>query len=43
MKVMANLTENTKRSMFYPFHKDGWKVTKQKMVMGAIPRYIIVW
>ena len=27
-KVMANLTENTKRSMFYPFHKDGWKVIK---------------
>ena len=27
LKVMANLTENTKRSMFYPFHKDGWKVT----------------
>merc|ERR1711963_74061 len=25
-QVMANLTENTKRSMFYPFHKDGWKV-----------------
>ena len=28
LKVMANLTENTKRSMFYPFHKDGWKVQR---------------
>ena len=28
LKMMANLTENTKRSMFYPFHKDGWKVIK---------------
>lgn len=32
LKVMANLTEKTKRSMFYPFHKDGWKVITQKRI-----------
>ena len=24
-QVMANLTDKSKRSIFYPFHKDGWK------------------
>ena len=33
LKVMANLTENTKRSMFYPFHKDGWKVQRDIMTL----------
>ena len=33
LKVMANLTENTKRSMFYPFHKDGWKVQRDDDIM----------
>jgi len=35
-QVMANLTENTKRSMFYPFHKDGWKVISGHVLISSL-------
>merc|ERR1711973_712258 len=35
-QVMANLTENTKRSMFYPFHKDGWKVISGHVIISSL-------
>merc|ERR1719336_2665460 len=35
-QVMANLTENTKRSMFYPFHKDGWKVISGHVFISSL-------
>ena len=45
-QLMANLTERTKRSMFYPFHKDGWKTMSGHLVVSAVacivPVYVMV-
>ena len=45
-QVMANLTEKSKRSIFYPFHKDGWKTMSSHLVVSALaciaPVYILV-
>ena len=45
-QVMANLTERSKRSIFYPFHKDGWKTMSSHLVISGLlciaPVYIMV-
>merc|ERR1719357_602102 len=45
-QVMANLTDKSKRSIFYPFHKDGWKTMSSHLVISAVaciaPIYIMV-
>ena len=44
-QVMANLTESSKRSIFYPFHKDGWKALSGHLLISATvcigPVYIL--
>jgi len=35
-QTMANLTDKTKRSMFYPFHKDGWKTMSGHLVISGL-------
>ena len=35
-QVMANLTERSKRSIFYPFHKDGWKTMSGHLIVSAV-------
>ena len=45
-QVMANITERGKRSIFYPFHKDGWKTLSMHIITSALvcigPVYIII-
>jgi hypothetical protein len=35
-QVMANLTDATSRSMFYPFHKDGWKAITGHVAIASL-------
>ena len=35
-QVMANLTERGNRSIFYPFHKDGWKAMSMHLVVSSL-------
>ena len=43
---MANLTETAKRSIVYPFHKDGWRAISSHLVISSLvcilPVYITV-
>jgi len=43
-QLMANMTDRTKRSIFYPFHKDGWKAISSHLFISfvacVIPVYI---
>jgi len=47
-QMMANITENSKlkRSIFYPFHKDGWRTMSMHLVISTLvcvgPVYILV-
>ena len=45
-QIMANLTENSKRSILYPFHKDGWKTLSTHLIISFLicigPVYVIV-
>ena len=45
-QVMSNLTDSTKRSILYPFHKEGWKTMSIHLVLSAIlsiaPVYIMI-
>ena len=45
-QVMANLTERSKRSIFYPFHRDGWKTMSSHLIISSLvcigPVYILV-
>jgi len=45
-QVMANLTDTTARSIFYPFHKDGWRTMSLHLVISSLlcvaPVYAIV-
>lgn len=45
-QIMANLTESTKRSIFYPFHKDGWKTMSTHLIISSLmcigPVYVMV-
>ena len=45
-QIMANLTESSKRSIFYPFHKDGWKTISGHVVISTLacigPVYVMV-
>lgn len=45
-QIMANLTERSKRSIFYPFHKDGWKTMSSHLIISALvcigPVYLLV-
>merc|ERR1711983_620812 len=45
-QTMANLTDKTKRSIFYPFHKDGWKAISGHLLISAVacvlPVFILV-
>merc|ERR1712150_115862 len=46
-QLMANLTENSKRrSIFYPFHKDGWKTISLHLIFAFLvcigPIYIMI-
>jgi hypothetical protein len=47
-QMMANVTENSKlkRSIFYPFHKDGWRTMSMHLVISTLacvgPVYILV-
>ena len=33
---MANLTETAKRSIVYPFHKDGWRAISSHLVTSSL-------
>jgi len=35
-QVMANLTETSKRSMFYPFHRDGWRAITGHVAISTL-------
>ena len=45
-QIMANLTERSKRSIFYPFHKDGWKTLSGHLIISSLvcigPVYVLV-
>ena len=45
-QIMANLTESAKRSIFYPFHKDGWKTLSAHLIISFLvcvgPVYVMV-
>ena len=45
-QIMANLTESSKRSIFYPFHKDGWKTISGHVLISTLacigPVYVMV-
>jgi len=45
-QIMANLTESSKRSIFYPFHKDGWKTISGHVLISTFacigPVYVMV-
>jgi hypothetical protein len=35
-QAMANLTDRTNRSMFYPFHKDGWRAINGHVAIASL-------
>ena len=47
-QLMANLSDRTNKrsSIFYPFHKEGWKKISSHLLIGALiticPVYILV-
>ena len=45
-QLMTNLTEGAKRSIFYPFHKDGWKAMSMHVAISSLlcigPVYVMV-
>ena len=45
-QVLANITESSKRSIFYPFHKEGWKELSFHLIIAAAvcigPVYVLV-
>ena len=45
-QIMANLTDSSKRSIFYPFHKDGWKAISGHVLISTLvcigPVYVMV-
>jgi len=46
-QTMANITDKNKsRSIFYPFHKDGWKAISGHLIISAVacvlPVFILV-
>eukprot|EP00111_Clytia_hemisphaerica_P015027 TCONS_00044236-protein len=45
-QLMTNLTERGNRSIFYPFHKDGWKAMSMHLFVSSLvciaPVYIMV-
>jgi hypothetical protein len=45
-QIMANMTETSKRSIFYPFHKDGWKTISAHVIISSLvcigPVYVMV-
>ena len=45
-QMMTNMTENSKRSILYPFHKDGWKTISSHLIFAILvcigPIYIMI-
>ena len=45
-QVMANVTETTKRSILYPFHKEGWREMSFHLIISSlvsiVPVYIMI-
>ena len=45
-QVMANITETSKRSLIYPFHKEGWKEMSFHLIVSGVacigPVYIMI-
>ena len=47
VQVMDNLTDKSKRSMIYPFHKEGWKTMSGHLIISwmviplAIPKLLV--
>merc|ERR1711879_488033 len=45
-QLMANITDKTKRSVLYSFHKDGWRTMSGHLVISVLttvlPVYILV-
>lgn len=45
-QIMANLTDSSKRSIFYPFHRDGWKAISGHVIISTLvcigPVYVMV-
>ena len=45
-QVMANVTETTKRSILYPFHKEGWREMSFHLVISSlvsiVPVYVMI-
>ena len=45
-QIMANITESSKRSIFYPFHKEGWKTISGHVIVSSLvcigPVYVMV-
>ena len=45
-QIMANITETSKRSILYPFHKEGWKEMSFHMIISSLvsiwPVYVMV-
>ena len=35
-QIMANLTDKSKRSIFYPFHKDGWRNISSHLMISTV-------
>ena len=35
-QIFANITESSKRSIIYPFHKDGWKTMSVHLVISSL-------
>ena len=45
-QIMANITETSKISILYPFHKEGWKEMSFHMIISTVvsvwPVYVMV-
>ena len=45
-QIMANITDKTNRSIFYPFHKDGWRTISGHLIISSLvcvgPIYIMI-
>ena len=45
-QIMTNLTETSKRSILYPFHKDGWKTMSSHLIISFLicigPIYVAI-
>ena len=45
-QVMANLAESSKRSILYPFHREGWKTMSGHLIISSLvcigPVYVMV-